>query len=285
MIVVRCDACGGSVAYDAAHELARCLFCAAVALQPELIDGPPEPPRAVLPFATDEARALASFRRWTRASWWRPKALQDAAATMRAVWLPAWRVRADVELHWAALERAPTKSGKRPRAGLDQGTAEVMVPASLGLTQAELIALCPWDGTLRDGDDDDAAIPRELPSLSAKGARARAIGLVLRDRLAHVSARERVTDAGGTVRLHDVQIELQALPIWIGSFRHRDRPWRFVVNGATGKVVGRAPLDRMKVAIAVALGLLMLLALAWWLDRHPEPEPEATGPALPMRQC
>jgi hypothetical protein len=271
VIVVRCDACGGSVAYDAAKEHARCLFCAAVALQPELLDAPPEPPRAMLPFRVDESAAQASFRAWTRASWWRPKELRDAIATMRPLWLPAWRVRADVELHWAALERAPTKSGKRPRAGVDQREAEVLVPASLGISQAELVALRPFEGALRDAQDDDAAIARELPSLSAKGARARAIELFTHDRLAHVGARERVTDAGGTVRLHDVQIELQALPIWVGSVRHRDRPWRFVVNGASGKVVGRAPLDRIKVALAVALGVLVLLGVIWLLDRDPEP--------------
>jgi hypothetical protein len=274
VIVVRCEACGGAVVYDAMHEHARCVFCAAVALQPELLDAPPESPRAVLSFAIDEGAAHVSFRRWTRASWWRPKALHDAIATMQPIWLPAWRIRADVELHWAALERAPTKSGKRPRAGVDHGAAEVMVPASLGLSQAELIALRPFPGELRDGDDDDRAIARELPSLSAKGARARALPLFANDRLAYVSAREHVTDAGGTVRLHDVQIELQALPIWVGSFRYRDRPWRFVVNGATGKLVGRAPLDRVKVALAVALGVLILLALMMWLDRRPDPDPE-----------
>jgi hypothetical protein len=277
VIVVRCEACGGAVAYDPRHEHARCLFCAAVALQPELVDAPPEPPRALLPFAIDERHAHAAFRGWARGSWWRPKQLHEAAATMSAVWIPAWRVRAEIELHWAGLERAPTRSGKRPRFGIDNGTAEVMVPASLGLSQAELAALRPFDGELRDGYEADAAIPRELPNVTAKGARARALELLTHDRLAHVAARERISDAGGTAALHEVQIELQALPIWIGSFRYRERPWRFVVNGATGRVVGRAPLDRVKLAFAVLLALAVLLAWAWWHDRRPPPEPTRTS--------
>lgn len=278
VIVVRCDACGGAVAYDAQHEHARCLFCAAVALRPEPLDAAPESAPAVLPFAVDAAHAMTAFRRWTHASWWRPAELREAAATMQPLWIPAWRVRSEVELHWTGLERAPTRSGKRPRFGVDQGAAEVMVPASLGLTQAELVALQPFDGALRDPVPSDAGIARELPNVTAKAARARAIRLLTRERLAHVGAREHVSAAGGTVRLHEVQIELHGLPVWVGSFRYRDRPWRFVVNGSTARVVGRAPIDRVKLAITLLLALVVVLAWAWWHDRRPppdDPEPQA----------
>jgi hypothetical protein len=53
--------------------------------------------------------------------------------------------------------------------------------------------------------------------------------------------------------------------VYVGGFRHRDRPYRFVINAQSGRVFGRAPLDRWKVALAVALVLTLLAAVLVWL--------------------
>ena len=60
--------------------------------------------------------------------------------------------------------------------------------------------------------------------------------------------------------VHDRDVTLLMLPIYIGVFRFRERPWRFVVNAQTGKLTGEAPLDRVKVAL-ISLGALALLGL------------------------
>ena len=54
------------------------------------------------------------------------------------------------------------------------------------------------------------------------------------------------------------------LPIYVGCVRFRDQPWRFVINGQTGRVTGRTPLDRTKVAIAIAVVLAAVLAWLSW---------------------
>jgi len=269
-IVVQCDECGGAVAYDPTHALVRCLFCAAVALRPVPAIVPPPSPHAVLPFVLDEAAAQAAFGRWVRASWWRPKALREAQAAVQAVWIPAWRVAADVELHWAALVSAATASGKRPRTGIDRGRAEAIVPASGAVSLAELTALRPFPAATRRWTDGDREVPCEVPALSEAGALAVAHGVLVDDRLHALSLDRGLSDAGGTARLHEVRTDLDALPLWIGSFRYRDRPWRVVINAATGKVVGAAPLDRIKVAIAIALLVAAVLVLA----RCERPAPE-----------
>ena len=174
MIVVRCDACAGHVAFDTDAGVVRCLFCASVALEPVPFDVAPPLPEEVVPVAVEESRAQGVFRSWTTASWWRPKALREVAAELVPLWLPAWHVRADVEMHWAGLERAHTQSGRRPRAGVDAGQAETWIPASLGLTESELGALAPFDDRKRRGfAADDRVIPFELPALSESAARAR----------------------------------------------------------------------------------------------------------------
>ncbi|MFO0634625.1 MAG: hypothetical protein U0168_17415 [Nannocystaceae bacterium] len=139
MIVVRCDACGGSVAFDAERARAQCLFCAAVALEPVPLAQPPAPPERVVPFSIDDAAARGRFAQWCRGSWWRPVALREVALQLQPLWLPAWRARAEVELHWAGLVAARSAAVDAPRAGVDRGTAEAMIPASLGISPAS----CP----------------------------------------------------------------------------------------------------------------------------------------------
>lgn len=276
MIVVRCDACGGTVVFDADHARAQCRFCAAVALVPVPLDRPPPPPDEVIPFAIDDAVARERFAAWTRGSWWYPKDLRAAVVELQPLWLPAWRARAEVELHWAGLVRADTKSGRRPRSGVDRAHAQTMVPASLGISQRELDGLGRFSTTRRPWSDDDGDIARELPNLSEAGAAAQVRRALQEARLREVAAREHLHDPGATARLHDVTLELDALPIYVGAFAYRGRPWRVVVHGESGRVVGRAPLDRLKLTIALVLAGIVALAVALWLDRR-EPDPHSSS--------
>ena len=49
------------------------------------------------------------------------------------------------------------------------------------------------------------------------------------------------------------------LPIWISSFRYGDKTYQFMVNGQTGKVAGRTPIDKVKVALTIAAVILALI--------------------------
>lgn len=274
-VVAQCDECGGAIAFDPEHALVRCLFCAAVALRPVPALTPPPPPAEVVPFALDAAAAQAAFARWVRASWWRPRALHGALAALQPVWIPAWRIDADVELHWAGLARAPTRSGKRPESGVDRRRADVVVPASGAVTLAELTALRPFPADSRPWSDADREIPCELPALTEAGAIAAGRAMFLAEALRAASRAHALVDAGGTAALQDVTARLDALPLWVGSFRYRDRPWRVVVNAATGQVEGRAPLSRLKVALAIAVLCVVALVVARCHDApEPDPDPE-----------
>jgi hypothetical protein len=51
------------------------------------------------------------------------------------------------------------------------------------------------------------------------------------------------------------------LPVWIASYRYREKSYRFLVNGVTGKVAGTAPVSAWKVAIAVLIGIAVAVGL------------------------
>ncbi len=268
MDVIECEGCGGTVVYDAEHEAVRCVFCGGVALQPARLDAPAETAAIAAPWTVDPHEARELYRTWARSSWWYPRALRRLDVDLHEVWIPAWRVEAEVEAHWTGLASAATKSGKRPRAGTDFATRRTWIPASLGLTQDELGALAPFDEDASvPWTPDDASAPFEVLGLSAASAVRAARPRFSRAARTDVVRRTRVCDCRVSTVLHDLETRALMLPVFIGCFRFREQPWRFVINAQTGRITGRAPLDRAKVGIAIVGAALVAIALAWWQSR------------------
>lgn len=268
MDVVQCQQCGGSVVYDAKREHARCLFCAGVALEPRELDEELPQPESALAFGLEAAAGEGAFRRWVGASWWRPRELREVAVGLQPLWIPAWRVDADVETHWAGLESASTKSGKRPISGTDVARARALVPASGGLTEHELQRLAPFDrGDVGPWAKETGSHPYEPAEMSLTAAMERARVQLAEIRRRAIAHRQHVSSCRVSIVLSDIESRLLMLPVYIGSFRYRDRPWRFVINASTGQVVGRAPLDRVKVTIAILVAVAIAIAIAWWSGR------------------
>jgi len=258
--VIQCDGCGGSVAFDAGRQAARCLFCGSVALHADAGGETVLVPDAMLPFEVSPADADARFRRWARASWWNAAPLRSLSIELHALLLPVWRFDAAIETHWAGLVPASTKSGARPRAGVEHAELSTLVPASMGLREPELRALQPFREATPVRFDPE--LPHEVPALTERAA-----AEVARGRLED-EHRQRIVRSQGLTRCRSSSLvrvreaRLSMVPIYIGSFRYRDRPWRFVINGQTGTVTGRAPLDRWKIAAVIGL---VAAALAVWL--------------------
>jgi hypothetical protein len=51
------------------------------------------------------------------------------------------------------------------------------------------------------------------------------------------------------------------LPIWIAAYRYNDKVYRFLVNGQTGEVTGKAPLSVVKIVLFVAFLLAVIAAI------------------------
>jgi len=261
--VIQCDACGGSVAFDAGRQAARCLFCGSVAVHADDRDEAPLCPDAMLPFEITHEQADERYRRWARSSWWHAAPLRHLAIELHELLLPVWCFEAALETHWAGLVSARTRSGAKPRAGVEHAELSARVPASMGLQEAELLALQPFrEGAATRFDDGR---PHEVPALSERAAAEEARAQLQQEHLRRIIKAHGLTRGrcSGLVRVREARLLM--VPIYIGSVRHRGRPWRFVINGQTGAVVGRAPLDRRKIAVVVAVAVAVVAA--WLLLR------------------
>ena len=264
--VVQCDACGGAVAYDAADEQAACLFCASVTLRADDLDESVPTPGSMLPFELDRDEADKQFRRWARSSWWYAEPLRRLELELNPMLLPIWRFEASLETHWAGLVSAPgTRNGSRPRSGVEHAQLGTVVPASMGLRAEELDAVMPF----REGAAVrfDSSLPHEIPGLTERAASERARESLLEEHRNRIARARKLTRCNANTVIRVREAQLLMVPIYIASLRFRDRPWRLVINGQTGAVTGKAPLDRRKVAFVVALVIAVVLAIVWFSAR------------------
>ncbi len=61
------------------------------------------------------------------------------------------------------------------------------------------------------------------------------------------------------------KVSYAMVPVWILTTRYNDRPYTFMMNGQTGKVVGSLPYDKMKAFLYPALCSLILAPILYFL--------------------
>ena len=61
------------------------------------------------------------------------------------------------------------------------------------------------------------------------------------------------------------KVSYAMVPVWILTTRYNDRPYTFMMNGQTGKVVGSLPYDKMKAFLYPALCSLVLAPILYFL--------------------
>ena len=55
------------------------------------------------------------------------------------------------------------------------------------------------------------------------------------------------------------------VPVWMSSFKYKDKLYQFVVNGQTGKVGGKAPTSVWKVLLAIGIVVGVCVGLYYLL--------------------
>lgn len=267
----RCSGCGASMSYDPQAEGLSCPFCGSV----KMVATPPQrvlAPSRVIPFAVTREAAVETMRRKLGEGIWRPGDLSQQALVvkMMPVYVPYWVFEAETHTYWTA-DSSQTPSGARsdwyPLTGEHRGRhAGILVGASGALSPQETAALCPFDleqAVPADTIDLEQSIVEQF-SVPRKYARPLARHTIEAFEAADCQARYvpgRVRNMKVNVLISGQTSEPVLLPVWIMAYRYRDRVFRFLVNGQTGKAAGQAPISRIKQLTAVAFFVLAVLLL------------------------
>ena len=274
---IRCQRCGATQSVEPAVAALRCAFCGAPAVVEAPAAGNMVRPEGLLPFRVDHRRAAEMFRGWLSRLWFRPNDLRENAAvnSLQGAYVPFWTFDAATHSEWEAEAGTPyqvTVNGRtetrvrwEPATGfLEKFFDDLPVAASKGLPRPLLQGLEPFP--TKD------LLPYDPSFLSGFLAEEYAVDLpeALREARARMEAEIRSACAAQIpAPLHrnlSVRTAWSGLayknglfPIWIAAYDYRGAPYRFLVNGVTGRVSGKAPWSAVKIAAAVIAAILLLL--------------------------
>lgn len=290
---VQCQSCGATVTFTPPEVAGQCDFCGVQIVAQAKSADPMLAPECILPFCVTQHQANAGLSQWLKSRWFAPNALKHFAQpdSIHGVYLPFWTYDTNTTSYYTGergeyyyvtetyYERdsrgnqvARTRQVRHTRWHSASGTVtrwfdDVLIPASVSLTQNRLEALEPWDlKELR---------PYNPAFLSGFRAQRYQVDLAQGfERVKQVTAPVIRTDVchdigGDEQRIHNVATHYSGitfkhllLPVYAGAYRFNHKIYQIVVNGRTGEIQGDRPYSFWKIALFVAALLFILLIIA-----------------------
>ncbi len=291
----RCQSCGAQVAVDPDRRSYTCAFCDSnyvVELPPA--ESGRQAPEFVIGFAVPREDAMKRFRQWLRSgNWLRPSNLKSAEieGKMTGVYLPFWSFsmlaesswNASIGEHWYRTETYTTReNGKTvtktrrvqetewwPLSGRHhQYYSFYLVSGSHSLDQAwanrvkpyHLAALKRYEPRFLAGwTNEEYTVDRQDAESICRAEFARQE----QQNVASFLPGDTHRNLRVETQFSNVHSDLILLPVYLLSYRYRGKLYQFLLNGQTGKAVGRKPVSWWKVgglvvAVAVAIGVVAL---------------------------
>jgi hypothetical protein len=283
---IQCKTCGARAVTTGAAT--RCAFCDS-AMVVELTETEATfLPESVLPFRVDAKSAGELWSKWLRSRWFAPRDLGRRAQRdgLDGCYLPYWTYDADTltsyrgergEHYWDTETytdsdgKTQTRSVQKTRwyhasGQVDVTFDDVLVPASQTLPRSLVEKLEPWDLVHLEPFD-----PRFLAGFLAERY---TVDLepgfaVAQERMEPDIKKAVRRDIGGDEqRIHEhatsylnATFKHLLLPLWIASFRYKDKVYRTTVNAQTGEVAGERPYSAWKITLFVLAIVAVIVAI------------------------
>lgn len=298
---VACQDCGAMVNVGEGERTAKCAFCGSES-SPRETDANAIRPESLVAFQIDKESANKKFAEWLSGLWFRPNDLKRMANVqeMGGVYVPFWTFDAHVDSQWTAdagyyyyeteyyTETADGETVERSRqvqytrwepawGQRHDFYDDVLICASKGL---------PQDLIEQFGSFDTQKLTPYAPQFLA-GWRAEAYAIDLM--AGHNVAREKMNSSqvskcardvpGDTHRnlsvnnhFHGETFKHVLLPIWIAAYRYNNKVFRFLVNGQTGEVVGKAPYSIIKIVLFTLACLAIISTIGYFVVSAQQPK-------------
>lgn len=279
---VECKNCGGVSIYDALETASVCPFCGSTQVMPAATEDSIAP-GGVCPFAVPKTMAGTFFLKWISKKFFAPNQAKRNARpeAFKGVYLPYWTFDAQ------------TTSNFRARAGYDRKVkkgdkTETVTDwrAVAGIYQ-KFINDETVVASKRHGDSCvkscepfklDKVVPYSPELLAGFAAERYSIGLQegwekaqktiqwkLKNEVKSYVKRNWHADRADSVKLStlytNITYKYLLMPVWISSFKYKDKVYQFVVNGQTGKIGGDAPVSAWKVILTILISIGVLVGL------------------------
>jgi DNA-directed RNA polymerase subunit RPC12/RpoP len=296
---VKCNTCGAVVLLEDKVAADRCPYCSSFLENKPTSAQAMIAPEWVLPFAVDNRKASDAFSQWLAGLWFAPNALRKAAnlGKLSGVYVPFWMFDSMTYTHYSG-ERGDdyqvtehyTETENYQEDG-ETKTRQVNKTRQVTRTRWSRVTgdvnnyfkdVCICASTSLPGHYTATLTPNELQALEAfrpeflSGFTTERYTIGPKD--GFNTAKEIMDgeirqlcmrDIGGDhqklnrveTQHVDVTFRHVLLPVWLASYRYRDKSYQVLVNGQTGNVTGDRPYSAAKITALVLTILAVILAI------------------------
>ena len=274
---VRCGSCGSELIVDTNTASFKCPYCDSIINVYENIVGTSKPD-AIIPFKLDKAEAMEAFKKWSKKGFFLNTNFKygDRIKEIKPMYIPFWvydideigtltfdatKVRhysrgdynytetsyfvcyRDVNL---SFKKLPCDASKK----MDDKKMDLLEP--FDMNDAKKFNLGYLSGNLTEKYDytDIELLDRAYIKAKDYGNR-----FVIKDirSLGYTT----VTPKTDRTKMKNKNARYILLPVWFVNYNHEGKDYPFMMNGQTGKVIGKPPVDYKKVfGMGTLLGIV-----------------------------
>ncbi|WP_461206185.1 TFIIB-type zinc ribbon-containing protein [Clostridium sp. DL1XJH146] len=287
--VFKCENCGAESVIDKDRTAEFCPFCGSS----HIVNDDKEvgiKPALVLPFKITKDDALTKFKSWIKGRHFAPNELKKAHKLNKIVgtYIPYWTFDTNTnsnytvrigtyyyveEARWVEEDgkrKRVTERVRKTRWRTEQGYYnhfydDVLVNASKNVASGLIDSIEPFDlnGLLDYSPNYLSGFLAEKYSISLKDGFEDAkneINTKIRNGIRGQVFGDEVQIVSVQTDYEDITYKHILLPVWVSSFNFKNKVYRFLVNGQTGKVKGKAPVSAVKV-IFLVLTIIIVIAI------------------------
>ena len=292
---LKCGACGAETTLDPHIVSDECPFCGTHLIVSEGSTQEILKPKSILPFKIKRQEAEAEYRTWIKKRWWAPNNLKKQArqtGKISGMYIPYWTYDSDTYTRYHGergtdytVTETYTEDGETRTRQVTKirwqsvsGSVsiffdDVLVVASTSLPVKYMDRLEPWDlPNLLPFDEkflsgfrtENYQVDLETGFDGAK----KKMDVVIRSDIRRDIGGDHQRIGTTDTNYKDITFKHILLPIWLNSYRYKDKAYRFMVNGRTGEVQGEYPVSWLKVASAITLAILIIAAIYYYVEYY-----------------
>ncbi|HHV59247.1 MAG TPA: hypothetical protein GXX49_02940 [Clostridiaceae bacterium] len=297
--VIKCESCGAQTLLETYSTAQFCAFCGSSHVV-KVDESAGIPPQSLIPFKVSLNKATELFKKWIKRRFFAPKAVKTDSQIKKisGVYIPCWTYDSNTFSNYVAEKGTyyyvtrthwVTRNGKRERVVTRErrirwrwvsGTYsrffdDVLVNASKNADSKLMKKLEPFN--MKE------LVPYDSKFLTGFLAERYSIGLdpgweiakqeikaQIRQGVINQINGDEVRNLKIDTRYSNITYKHILLPVWMASYKYKDKIYRFMVNGQTGEVQGYSPVSPWKV-VAVVVAVLALLCIGLYLYSNSAP--------------
>lgn len=295
--VMKCESCGAETVLNENAAAQFCAFCGSS----HIIKNDSSAgiaPESLIPFKISQQKALELFKTWVRKRFFAPRALKNEYTVQRltGTYIPFWTYDADTystysaeagtyyyitETDWVERDGKKVMVTRQVRktswchvTGVySEFFNDVLVNASTQIDESLMNKLEPFEFSelIHYKPEFLSGFIAERYSVGLREGWQKALEFVksrIHSGITKEINADEVRNLMFNTSYNNVKYKHILLPIWISAYTYKNKVFRYMINGQTGEVQGKAPVSPWKVSALVLLGAALITAFVIFMKYY-----------------